>query len=473
MRRQHPFVRTWIVRFSALLVLAAATVASAGTPEPRRRTLFIILDAVPYHVAAEVTNPDLGEGALFKGLKGPIPVVSTYPTSTSVALPGLLAPFGIEPSPGYECRFFDWKRNKVRGGGPISYGRIRFPWREFFDLSRKGPVPSAFQGLHPIRSSIARIDEGIEAFLQTDKDPYWIYISETDLSAHLKGPEAIKRVFSFLDEKIRTVRKAHPERPFDVVIFSDHGIAGGMPLRNTWPAVRKALRQAGYRYTHRLKRPKDVVLSPLGLVSNFEVYTHDTIKAVVARILALVPGVDLCVYRDDRGWTIESKRGRARFERRSTPDGLQWRYLPVTGDPLGYVPLLEAYRGEHAASDDWLADEAWFRITASAHYPDALLRLARSFELVRNPATITCSLAPGYMFGAERTDFLCRLGNGPLRWTHGALYQEATLAFLMSDVKAWTPPEIGRFSTAFVPFAEALSRRPAPPPPPSPAASSR
>ena len=43
------------------------------------------------------------------------------------------------------------------------------------------------------------------------------------------------------------------------------------------------------------------------------------------------------------------------------------------------------------------------------------------FDLVENPASILCSTAPGWMFGARKTDRASRLTGGRLRWTHGAL----------------------------------------------------
>ena len=111
---------------AALLFAAAATPAGAP-PEPPERLLLIGLDAVPFAVVAEVTDPARGDERLFAGFSGPAAMVSSFPSSTNVAMVGLLAPFGAAPSPGYEPRFYDRSANRLRGGGPISYHQHVFP----------------------------------------------------------------------------------------------------------------------------------------------------------------------------------------------------------------------------------------------------------------------------------------------------------------------------------------------------------
>lgn len=447
--------RTLLV--SVFFALFTAQTAAAQASE---RTLFILLDAVPYSVVAEITDPALGADALFQDLKGPVRLVSAFPTSTSVALRGMFAEFGLGMSPGYEARYFDWEANKVRGGGPISYYQIDFPWRGFFDRTRVGPVRSSFQALHPIDASINQIKEALESFAESDKRVYWIYIAETDWVGHLSGPESLKEVFTALEAELREVRRRKSDRPFDVVIFSDHGMAGGEPLQYIWEAVRHAVEEAGYRYTRRLKGPTDVVLTPFGLLSNLEAYTHENLKGPVAEALAGAEGVDLCAYRRDASWAVVSSRGKAVFRRRTGPEGLHWTYVPETGDPLGYVPLIHRFQRETGREDAWLPDAAWFEMTIDGSYPDAFHRLTQAFELVENPASIVCSLCPGYMYGAPKTKNLSGLSGGKLQWTHGGLHHDATMAFLMSDVDEWDPPDAVRFDEAFLPFLHIVSETP-------------
>lgn len=437
-----------------LLRLAAALVALALAPAGGRaqspRTLFVLLDAVPFSIVEELTDPEGGDGALFPGFKPPVPLISTFPSSTSVAAVGILEPFGMRHSPGYEARFFDRSQRRVRGGGAISYFRIDFPWREFFDWSRKGVARSAFAALWPVRASISRLDEAVERFFRSDAREFFVYIETTDTAAHLQSPASLVRVFRALDLALREARRRHPEVDYRVVLFSDHGIAGGVPLENTFRPAQEALEAAGFSLSRRVESPRDVALTPFGLVSSFEAYTEREAAPRVAEALAGVEGVDLCVHRDRGGWVIESRRGRAIVR---SLEGL-WSYDAETGDPLAYEPVVERLAaragGTRAFPDDW-----WLDATGTHHYPDALFRVARAFEIVENPASVLCSLEPGFMYGLVTTSLGARLANGPLRWTHGALFREASWGFLMSDDPDWRAKSPLRFSRALAPFVTA------------------
>lgn len=438
-------------------ILAALIAISLAGPSPAssevaRRTLIVLLDAIPYEAVERITNPSLGETALFQDLKGPVPMVSTFPSGTNVAIPALLAPFGVGGSPGYENRHYDWARNTVRGGGVVSYYRIDFPWRGFFDVTRTGIALGGLNALNPVRGSIRQQRKGIDGFVASEKDLYTIYIGETDLVMHFSGPDAVRPILEALETMIREARQENPERPFDVVILSDHGVEGGVPLKNVRKQVLKALKKAGYRYAKKLKRPDDVVLTPYGLVSNFEAYTRDEIKPQVAEVLASVPGVDLCVFETPSGWVIEGTDGKAVFRRHDTLEGKCWSYEPLQGDPLHYLPLIDAFSQRTGKAADCLPDQAWFEASAGCKYPDAFFRLEQAFTLVENPASVACSLSPEYMYGARMTETGSRIASGPLCWTHGALHWEATLGFLMSDRADWNPPRFARFNTALLPF---------------------
>jgi hypothetical protein len=334
----------------------------------------------------------------------------------------------------------------------VSYYRIKFPWRGFFDVTRTGIVVGGLNALNPVKGSIKQLRKGIDGFVASPKDLYTIYIGETDLVMHFSGPDAAGPIFEALESMIREARREHPDRPFDVVILSDHGVEGGKPLINVRQPVLEALKQAGYRYEKKLKRPKDVVLTPYGLVSNLEAYTRDEIKPNVAAVLAHVPGIDLCVFERPDGWVIESTDGKAVFRRHDTPAGKCWSYEPLSGDPLHYLPLIDAFSQRTGKTIGCLPDDAWFEASAACEYPDAFFRLEQAFELVQNPASVVCSLSPEYMYGARMTEMGSRIANGPLRWTHGALHGEATLGFLMSDLADWDPPRFARFNTALLPF---------------------
>ncbi len=434
------------------ILLVAWSGPGARAAQTPRSTLMIVLDAVPYSVVQEVVQSG---GGHFSDLQGPVPLISTFPSTTSVALGGMLGSFGLSDSPGYEARFFDWSQRRVRGGGPVSYFKIDFGWRSFFDWNRKGPAGSFAEAVRPVRSGIKRLRRAIRRFTESDREFYSIYIAATDTAAHVLSPAALKTLLEELDAMLREARTRRAERPFDVVIWSDHGIAGGEPLRNVLKPLRRALRQTGWRPARRLRRPRDVVLTPFGLVSSFEVYTEAVQRVEVAEVLTGVAGVDLCVFESPEGWTIASARGDATLRRRVGAAGIEWLYAPLDGDPLGFAELMPS--SDAGASAGWASDEQWFEMTVDNRYPDALHRLARAFDLVENPASILCSLSSGYMYGGLRTEGLARIGKGRLRWTHGALERQASLGFLMSDADYWQPPEAGRFDDALLPFVHSAS----------------
>jgi len=443
---------------SALLFLTLSAVLAAEE-QSQPRTLLISLDAVPYWVIADLTDPALGEKALFQGFKGPVPVISTFPSSTSVAMVGLLQPLGLGKSPGYEAKFFDWEQLKVRGGGLFSYSKIEFPWREFFDWGRRNPAGSAIEAVKPVKSGIKRLGNAIDEFVESDAEVSLVYIAATDIAVHVSGPDSVKRLFIELDAMLEEARARHPDRPFETLIWSDHGVAGGEPLTNVSKPTKKALRAAGYKVKKKLKKPGTVVMTPFGLVSNFEAYTDEESTAEVARLLADVEGVDLCTFKrgEDR-WGVVGSKGEGVVDRRRSGSAVAWHYAVEGEDPLGYSAVIQQQAPAGMASDGWIDDDELFEATKHLQYPDALYRIADAFELVLNPGSVVCSTGIDHMYGAGTTAALATLGKGKLRWTHGALNSAATMGFLMSDAEYWVAPDMVRYDRALLPFQLDLSR---------------
>jgi len=87
-----------------LPVALLLVVASAVTAPPR--TLVLVLDGVPYTAVA-------GQG-LFEEIGQVVPLVGTFPSSTTPAFAAMLAPLGVPPPPGYEARFFDRSKDALR-----------------------------------------------------------------------------------------------------------------------------------------------------------------------------------------------------------------------------------------------------------------------------------------------------------------------------------------------------------------------
>lgn len=434
-------------RLQAFLVLSLVGFpAGAGPREPD--LLFIALDAVPWAAVEAVRHPAPGVRPLFADLAGPTRLVSTFPSTTSVAFGSILRDLGLDESPGYEARFFDWDEGRREGGGPISYFRIRFAWREFFDWNRKGAFRNALQSARPVRSSIHELGAALDAFVTSDDPAYFVYVAATDTTAHLDGPDALRSIFVELDRLLAETRRRRADRPFVTVLFSDHGIAGGQPLVNVHDEAEQALRNSGFSIGEELRGPDDAVLTPYGLVSSFEIYVPNGREREAATAVASRPGVELCAYRRGAGWAVTGAGGEALIERQGRGADTRWRYDDAEGDPLELASTVAGLED----SAGWMKDGSLFAATLDHIYPDPLRRIAQAFELVANPASVVCSVGPGHMYGAKRTELLARWAKGPLRWTHGALSREATLGFVLSDAPGWSAPEAVRAADALAPF---------------------
>ncbi len=442
-----------LFRGAVLAALFCCAVPAAAASRPR--VLVIMLDAVPYEDAASVRAGAHPEEDRFPGFRGPVPLVSGFPSSTSLALTGILEPFGLDKSPGYEPRFFDQERGKVRGGGLISYHTIPFAWRGFFDWEVRGLTRKTILYAWPLRGNRREIGQAIGAFLASNRQYFFAYVNSTDATGHLYGPQRTRAVLAALSRALRDVRERHPDRPFYTMILSDHGMAGGRPLRNAFPGVERALRRDHWRSRREVRDPRDVVLIPFGLLSSFIAHTASGREGAVARTLAGVEGVELCAYPDGPAWTVLRGGGEARIRRCVRGGRVLWSYTPVTGDPLRYAAVLARLgAGSSQDGDGWHPDEAWFEATLDHDFPDALHRIARSFDLVANPASVVCSTAPGWLYGLRRLVFGAAVSRGRLRWTHGALRREDSLGFIMTDHPAWNPPAGARFDEALRFFAD-------------------
>lgn len=449
-------LRAWLVA-ALVLGLSPALKGDAAESPADFRVLVIGVDAIPYEVAARAANPSLGEHAIFRHMNAPVAVINSFPSDSHVAWTGLLEPFGIAKAAGYEPRYFDAAAGKMRGG--LSLAETTAPWERFFDWRLEGVVPTAVAYGWPRHYSLQELKRGLDAFLESNKRFFAMYVVSTDGVGHLFGPDALAEFLRQLDAELQALRRAHPRPRFHTVIFSDHGMAGGEPLTNVWPQVRAALEQSGFRTSEKIGGPGEVVIVAYGLLTSFVAHTAPGDATRVARAMSGVRGVDLCAAPRDDAWIITSAGGDARVQRDIRAGRVWWSYRMVSGDPLGYrgvVAALERRAGGQASG--WFPDDWWFDATKREVYPDALYRIARAFDLVENPASVICSVSPGFMFGALYTEYVARATVGSLRWTHGALHRDASLGVLVTDLPDFPKHDAVRFNEALAPLARMMGR---------------
>ncbi|MBN2056856.1 alkaline phosphatase family protein [bacterium] len=447
-------MRAWsgVMRTALVLVLVLATRGMARDVRPR--TLYLALDAIPY----ETVKWMMDHGKLLPGFEPPAALVSTFPSFTTVAFTGLMEPFGVTAAPGYEARFFSRDDNRIMGGGPISYHRIPFDWRDVWDWSLKSIIRKGWIYLDPFDMASHELSAALAAFEAAPDDQFLAYVMGTDAIGHFFGHEGTERFLHLLDQELRAMlnRQSGPVR---VVVFSDHGMSEDGPFHNLKPLLERSMMEAGLTLADSLDGPRDAVMVPFGLISCAEVYCDPAAADVLADALAAVPGVDLVMRRVDDLWEIRNRfRGRAIMGLRRGGDGNLWcAYQPLDGDPLAYGPVVEELRRTCAVRREreleWFSADDWLAMTWNRFYPDVIFRVADSDRLVRNQATVLLSCAPGYVAGATKTTFGAMLSRGWLQGSHGALWWKPSLGFITTNDAGWVRRDAFSYRDALTGFA--------------------
>ncbi|MFW6078814.1 MAG: hypothetical protein ACODAE_04290 [Gemmatimonadota bacterium] len=415
-------------RVLALFLLAAvaasasaAIVASLDGPpaaEPKLRTLVVLVDGVPHSVA-----DSLHRAGHFPSYHRPSKVISPFPSLTGVSFPRML---GAAPPPGYEDRYFDRGANRIRGGlmqhllEPAEHAGFR----RMVDIETSGTVatvgylfPEALVG-----AELEALEEEIDE-LATTEATIVAYLVSTDALAHRLGRSAVVNAMLELEAMLDRLRERYGEE-LRVAVFSDHG-SNFVTSRRA--PIEDSLVSAGFRLERAIHEPNDVVVPRFGLVGSSFLYSAASAEPRLAEHLTDVPGVDLVMYEDEAGTVhVLDRAGRATITHREADDG--YRYRPVTGDPLELEPALRRMRDAGELDDDGFAsDSAWLRATLDGRYIDPLRRIVRGMrDVVRHPASVVVSFAPGYYHGDPAADLLVDVAG-----THGSLRTASSLAFFM------------------------------------------
>ncbi|GBC81185.1 hypothetical protein HRbin10_00291 [bacterium HR10] len=402
---------------------------SVSTGEPTRH-LVLCLDGVPFEIMAALWR----EGH-FREFFPPQRVISTFPADSDVALSALLhAP----PSPGYENRYFDRRRNRLSGGVRVTLAQ-ELPYHRRLDYA----FPGLLRGpayLFPEKAFFDDLARMRARFRASRTRVFIAHLSTTDVLFHVRSPEQVKRQLLMVEQVLREL--LYEERgALTITLFSDHG--NTLFIRGRI-ALEEALRAAGYRVEARVRDARSVVIPGYGLIGAVALYAHPEAWEQICRIARDVPGVELCIFRARQPEAsratpvivVESREGRARLL--FDPARQAFRYDAVRGDPLQLRPLWDAIQREGKGyPDGFIPQEALFEATAEHIYPDVVRRIyeAMAGRQVENPADLLLSLQDGYYFGSRRFDWFVQL-----RSTHGSLTARSSTGFLMStDVRFARP----------------------------------
>jgi hypothetical protein len=409
-------VAAWLP-LTACVTLGGRPVEAEGREGAELRTLVLMLDGVPYEVM-----DSLWRAGHFRGFRAPSRLVSPFPSLTNVAFPRM---WGESPPPGYEDRYFDREQNRLRGGlleHMLQPGE-HSSFHRHVEVEADG-VTAALAYLLPgpiARKELADFRHELERRAVRDSTVV-AYLMSTDALAHQAGREELVEFLLEMEALLEATRERYgPD--LRILVFSDHG-NDFVPTRRV--PLEDALRQAGFRAARRIEADHDVVLPRFGLVGSAFLYTAPAAEARLAAALQEVPGVDLILFEDEAGRIhVWSRRGRAEVEAREG----RYRYAPVTGDPLGFGPVLERLRASgELDSAGFAPDSAWLRESLGTPYVDALRRIELALRgAVRHPASVLVSFEPGYHYGDPAADALVQM-----KGTHGSLGTRSSLAFFMS-----------------------------------------
>jgi hypothetical protein len=357
-------------------------------------------------------------------------MVSTFPSTSDVAWTEI---FGNRPLPGYQRTYFSEAANHsvfVNGvTSSVDYEK-QVTWRV------ESRFHFAMTYVRPMKEFQYEIDRMVEDFLNTKctEDNYYALVLSTDSAQHMGAD--ILAMLCTLDRRLRDLRaryQAREGRALEILILSDHG--NNHAGRGKRVAIKKCLKQAGYRIRPSIDRPNDVVLPTAGIESWVEIHNAPSETERLVQVLSRLDGVDVITARmpgrDNQFIVVNSKGERATIGWDEAKDALS--YAPVSGDPIQYIPVVEALRSKgQLDSDGFAPSEAWMAATLTHRYPVALERIARGHTRVTlNPATILISLANSHVHAG----WLVKTVSGLMKFggTHGALDDRNSTGFLLSN----------------------------------------
>jgi hypothetical protein len=426
-------------------------------PERTARTLLLALDAVPFRVVREA----FARGA-FADWPAPSALVAPFPSLTHAGFAALFEPFGVDPSRGYEVRYFDATANRMVGGNPLTYRNEVPPWGELFDATHRSVVAKVSNYVSAPRAAAAELDAIFAEVLASTREVVIAYVGATDGFMHLYDDEAMVEFLLDLDDRVRDLRRRHLEacgRPLQLALFSDHG-CGREPVHYTG-SLKPLLRAAGLHVVDRLAGPDDVVAPTFGIVNYSALFLQSPQRAALAAgALTAHEAVDVASYLDGPGRIeVVASAGRARIRWRDTARGRRYAYEDVDGDVLRLSGAAQRLAAAGLLDDDRFAHEDdWLRESAFEAYPDPLRRLADALagDRIASRATVLLSLGPGWSWGWRSAFAGGLVRGGRLKGTHGGLDREATLGFLATSDPGPGTPAVVRADRALAPFAEAV-----------------
>ncbi len=412
------------------------TVRLDEVPREERRHLMLLLDSIPFAMVEEAW----AQGR-FRYCERPSRTISPFPVMTDMSFSEFL---GTSPSPGIESSYYNGKQ--LTDGYDVYANGGNVGWQRFVDY-RLNPVAHVSAYLEPypwfghelrqIQDLYLEGKKGSGTFSRNGPEgasqkryltPFFAgYAVGTSAIGARRGRGGHQIALCQVDRFCQYLLfKTRGRARF--TLLSDHGhefyTSKRIPLR-------EMLEKRGYRVTHALKKPDDVVVPEFGMVSMAAIHTKD--PARVAGDVLGIEGMEISAYPDGDELMVLSRDGRAhitcRCDAGARPKPTAFRYQCEFGDPLALWPTLSQLSKQGSMDGDgFIDDRVLFEATVSTTYPDAVARLWRAFHgLVQHPPDVLVSMKSGYHCGSALMSSLVTLVG-----IHGSLRQESSSGFVMT-----------------------------------------
>lgn len=410
-------------------VLAAVVVLTSGlawTTEPLPNRLVIGIDGVGF---ADMQAAQ--QAGAFRAFYPVSRLISTFPSISDIAWSEI---FQVAPPPGYQRVYFRLDEQRTIGGGLDPIRPIEFERRMHLGFDQKTHHLSSY--VAPARAARGELATLSRVFFEAHGiETFYAYLPAPDAMQHVRGD--LGRYLDRLDgelARLLATYRARTGEDLELVLVSDHGHNG------RWNAemldLPEFLKRHGYQVTRKIATPKDVVFSTDGVTTGVGVFVAAPEVTRLATALASMRGVELVSWvpdgATDRVGVRDAFGHQAWILRRANGD---LAYVPASGDPLGYAPLVTRLADSGLLDGAGFASShAWLQVSATHEYPAALDRIVRGHhDVTQNPAPILLSIADGFQVANGMTSFFNQLR--PLGGTHGGLNAVNSLGIVMSTYR--------------------------------------
>lgn len=384
--------------------------------------IVIALDGVPFQVVEAMWR----EGH-FRLFPAPTRTVATYPSMTDLCYNEVLH---TSPSPGFQAKYYDCKKNHIVGGMGNYLSAENSPWEARLDY-RISAWRNAYAYTHPWKlfhdelAGMKRVFD--EASGPVTKIGYSLGTAGIGTRFGEKGMREYLEVIERFAQQITYQRRGH----VSITLTADHG-------HNMQPGKRvsfkKYLQERGWRIRDSVINDNDVATAEYGLVTYAAFNTCKPEK--LAADLMGHEAVDLVTYSEGDAVMVIRGTEKARITAGPRKDAngrpTACRYEPLSGDPLHYGPVIAKLKAAGKVSADGFVDhDACFLETLEHEYPDAPWRIWTAFHyLVSHPANVIASLKDPWFNGSAFFNFMVTVSS-----THGSLNRGNSVNFVLSNRK--------------------------------------